>query len=476
MDLSWQPSDEPFRADYADFITRYPAYRRTASLDELRTREFARIDAVGCVYMDYGGAALYSERLVETHGAFLRQAILGNPHSRSLPSESARRLVEEAEDAVLDFFCAGPEYRVLFTNNASHAAKLVGESFPFSNDSVLLLTEDNHNSIVGLSCFARRAGAAVELAPLDPANMRLASNELDAKLRPTSGPSLLAYPAQSNFSGVKHSLEWLVLARARGYLTLLDAAALVSTSRLDLATAGPDFVVLSFYKMFGYPTGIGCLLAREAALAALHRPWFAGGGVVSASPWLGAHRAWDNEVRFEEGTVNYAGLAAIPTGLQLMQRTIDDVQCRVTLLTAWLLHELATLRHGNRRPLVTIHGPSDAESRGGTIAMTLRDPEGSVWSPARIEQLANDAGIAIRAGAHCNPGANEVATGVDREALRCLYQETTTELLETFLWRHERLVRGAVRVSLGMVSNFRDASTFVRFLRDLLDRNASGGP
>ena len=47
---------------------------------------------------------------------------------------------------------------------------------------------------------------------------------------------------------------------------LLDAAAFVPTNRLDLRVVTPDFVAVSFYKMFGYPTGVGCLLIRNATL------------------------------------------------------------------------------------------------------------------------------------------------------------------------------------------------------------------
>ena len=88
-----------------------------------------------------------------------------------------------------------------------------------------------------------------------------------------AGPrGLLAYPAQSNFSGVRHPLAWVAEAKALGWDVLLDAAAFVPTSRLDLRETPADFVSLSFYKMFGYPTGVGCLLARREALAALRRP------------------------------------------------------------------------------------------------------------------------------------------------------------------------------------------------------------
>lgn len=38
-------------------------------------------------------------------------------------------------------------------------------------------------------------------------------------------------------------------------------------------------MAVSFYKMFGYPTGVGALIVKESFLATLKRPWFAGGTV-----------------------------------------------------------------------------------------------------------------------------------------------------------------------------------------------------
>jgi selenocysteine lyase/cysteine desulfurase len=142
-------------------------------------------------------------------------------------------------------------------------------------------------------------------------------------------------------------------------------------------------------------------------------------------------------------------------------------------LTSWLLEELSSLRHLNGNPLVTVHGPVAAIPRGGTVSMTLRDPSGLAWKAERVERLANEMRIAVRAGAHCNPGANEVATGVDRCALGRLYAETSNLPLDDFLWSHERLVHGVVRVSLGAVSDFSDVWRFAEFLRGLLDREAN---
>lgn len=64
-----------------------------------------------------------------------------------------------------------------------------------------------------------------------------------------------------------------------GYSTLLDAAALAPTSVMSLTDVPVDAMAISFYKMFGFPTGVGALIAKESFLAQLHRPWFAGGTV-----------------------------------------------------------------------------------------------------------------------------------------------------------------------------------------------------
>src|SRR5205807_8418562 len=115
-------------------------------------------------------------------------------------------------------------------------------------------------------------------------------------------------PAQSNFSGVQHPLDWIEVAHRYGWDVLLDAASFTPTNRLDLSRWQPDFVVQSFYKMFGYPTGVGCLVARKAALAKLRRPWFAG-GTITVSSIIAANmleRKEEGEVTNEQYTCNTA--------------------------------------------------------------------------------------------------------------------------------------------------------------------------
>ena len=89
---------------------------------------------------------------------------------------------------------------------------------------------------------------------------------------------MIECPSNGEPSGIPKDFDRNV--RAGGWSVLLDAAAFVPTSRLDLRAVQADFVAVSFYKMFGYPTGVGCLLARRKALKKLHRPWFSGGTIT----------------------------------------------------------------------------------------------------------------------------------------------------------------------------------------------------
>ena len=145
---------------------------------------------------------------------------------------------------------------------------------------------------------------------------------------------------------MQHPLEWIERAQARGWDVLLDAAAFTPTNRLDLGRWTPDFVVLSFYKIFGYPTGVGCLLARRRALAKLRRPWFAGGTITVASVQGDKHYLAEGESGFEDGTVDFLALPAVEIGLDHIDAIgMDTIHLRVRCLTGWLLENLLALRH-----------------------------------------------------------------------------------------------------------------------------------
>jgi selenocysteine lyase/cysteine desulfurase len=459
---------------HAAFLAACPAYAGTAVIDELRAREFERLDAFGHVYLDYTGSGLYAASQVRRHSELLLGHVFGNPHSVNPTSIESTRLVEGCRCRVLEFFGADPgEYAVVFTANASHALKLVGESYPFAAGDQLLLTFDNHNSVNGIREFDRAHGARTVYLPMLPPELRVDDAVLDRALDGAvpGGHNLFAFPAQSNFSGVQHPLEWIPRARARGWDVLLDAAAFVPTNRLDLSRWHPDFVALSFYKMFGYPTGVGALLARKQALAKLHRPWFAGGTINVASVQADRFVLAPGAAGFEDGTPDFTNIPAVELGLELLESVgVDLVHERVRSLCGWLIEELLRLCHGNGRPLVRLYGPRTTEGRGGTLAMNFYDASGRVIDHQLVERSAGERCISLRTGCFCNPGAGEMALGLTRREIEACFaagdSRMTYDDLRHCIDPHEA---GAVRVSLGLVSNFADVYAFREYARGLLE-------
>ena len=192
------------------FLIAFPDYASTAALDDLRAAEYARLDAHGHTYLDYTGAGLHAASQVREHArvAVVRtcSATRIRPARRRRPRRAA---VESTRRAVLRWFNATRDYVAVFTQNASAALKLVGESYPFAAGSRLLLTADNHNSVNGIRQFAAARGATVDYAGADVSRAAARSRRRLARLAAgrTTAPRLFAFPAQSNFSGVKHPLD-----------------------------------------------------------------------------------------------------------------------------------------------------------------------------------------------------------------------------------------------------------------------------
>jgi molybdenum cofactor sulfurtransferase len=234
-------------------------------------------------------------------------------------------------------------------------------------------------------------------------------------------------------------------------------------------------VPLSFYKMFGYPTGIGALIVRREALGKLRRPWFAGGTITLASvQGTGWHHLAPGHAGFEDGTVDYLGLPAVQIGLEHLSSVgVDAIHDRVMALTDWVLDAMGSLSHTNGSPMVRVFGPTGTECRGATIAFYLLDPSGTPYDVDRMEELAGRRGISLRTGCFCNPGDGEIAHHI-----------TTDDMAECFVGTSEPvtftecrdIIRDAtgkmpntMRVSLGIASNFADVFSFMSFAESFRD-------
>lgn len=182
-----------------------------------------------------------------------------------------------------------------------------GEEFHLivgDGSSVFCYLEDNHTSVVGMRETVRRHGTRVVCTTAQ--NVKTKGHRLNTTNRPNcvqkqSEVHLFAYPAQSNFSGQKYPLNWIKqlpsgeiyisgLEHLPGqWMVVLDAASHVCTSPLDLTSNPAHFVALSFYKMFGYPTGLGALLVRNDCASFLQKDYYGGGTVLATVSRTGLH-------------------------------------------------------------------------------------------------------------------------------------------------------------------------------------------
>jgi len=270
---------------------------------------------------------------------------------------------------------------------------------------------------------------------------------------------------------VRHPLEWISQAQELGWDVLLDAAAFVPTAFFDLSRWHPDFVCLSFYKMFGYPTGVGALLARRKALRKLHRPWFAGGTIALASVQADCHLPASAPACFEDGTLNFLSIPAVESGLDLLEEVgYDTLGLRTRLLTSWLLEELLALRHANGTPLIRFYGPEDMEARGATLALNFQDIQGQQVDHQDVERRAAARKISLRTGCFCNPGAGELALGISAARMHaCIDESVQAPGCQDARRCLDPRGAGAVRISLGLASNFADVHACLELARDFLD-------
>jgi selenocysteine lyase/cysteine desulfurase len=252
---------------------------------------------------------------------------------------------------------------------------------------------------------------------------------------------------------VKHSLDLIREAQRLGHDVLIDAAGAGVGGGISLREYPAEFLAFSFYKIFGLPTGVGALIARRDALDKLRRPWFAGGTVDFVSIEHDRHQLRAGHGAFEDGTPNFLSLGAVAAGFDFLSRVDRSaIAKRLQSLTARFIERARRLKRSDGAPLIRIYGPASLEGRGATVAFNVLDADGSTIAYQRVEARAGEAGVAIRGGCFCNPGAAERAFDFRRydvaRSLDELRHGFTPERLRTCLGGQAAV--GALRVSMGL--------------------------
>jgi selenocysteine lyase/cysteine desulfurase len=131
------------------------------------------------------------------------------------------------------------------------------------------------------------------------------------------------------------------------------------------------------------------------------------------------------------------------------------------------------LQHSNGKPVIRFYGPLSANRRGGTIAMNFYDATGQFFDHRQIEAEANKVNISLRTGCFCNPGGGEIALGLSQtELVGCFTQPQERLTVDDFRLCIDGKSSGAVRISVGLVTNFADVYRFIQFAKSFIDKTA----
>ena len=364
----------------------------------------------------------------------LSTQLLSNPHSKSPSAISTADQIASVRLRVMRELFGIQDthnWHLVFTTGTTASLKLVGESFDWTTLSKASRGKtgfsyllESHTSAVGIRDLAARAGVASS------------SFTAEDDVAHVGQEGLVVLPLQCNATGKRYADLIKRICRSKGEhaLVMVDAASYLSSSqRLDLsrlsADETPDLVAFSFYKIFGYPTGLGGLLVKASAAPRLSNKTYFGGGTVDS---ILAENRWtkprkDFEARFEDGTVNIHGILAVIKALDYYRQTFGPWDQRgdyVAELRSKLVRAMEGLMHGNGNPVVRLYPGSDAGGDFGPIVnYNILTASGAIVPPQEVDRLASISNIHLRMGRHCNPGFVTSQLGVTPDRLKQEYAD-----------------------------------------------------
>ncbi|KAF8863396.1 PLP-dependent transferase [Acephala macrosclerotiorum] len=451
-----------------------------SNVEAFREAEYPMLQ--DAIYLDHAGTTLYAKSLMEKFATDMISNLYGNPHSASASSQLSTNRIEDIRLKVLRFFNADPEdFDLVFVANATAGIKLVMDAFRESDGGFNYgYHKDSHTSLVGV-----RENASSSRCLDDEVVDQWLSGQQSLVEESHSDVGLFAYPAQSNMDGRRLPLSWSKRVREmsttnRVTYTLLDASAFVSTSALDLsdASTAPDFTVLSFYKIFGFPD-LGALIVRKESGAILQGRKYFGGGTVDVvlcnkEQWH-APKSQTLHDRLEDGTLAIHSILALDAALEVhwkLYGSMDQVARHTTFLARKLFDGLSQLRHGNGEPVCVIHSTSflskyAAQMQGPIVAFNLKNSHGAWISNTEFERLASVRKFHIRSGGLCNPGGVAACLELEPWEMRNNFSAGFRCGAETDIYAGK--VTGVIRASLGSMSTISDVQAFVSFVREFYD-------
>jgi cysteine desulfurase/selenocysteine lyase len=350
-------------------------------------------DGKKLIYLDSGATSQKPLSVIEAESDFYK-------YHNAAVHRGAHQLAEEATDAYegarlkVAQFIGAHEEQIVFTKGATESLNLVayamgnaepGTRFALTSKDKIVVTEmEHHANLIPWQQLATRTGAQLSWFEVTPEG-RLDLSNINSVI--TEDTKVVALTHQSNVLGTINPLQAIVTrAHEVGAVVVLDACQSAPHMPIDVSALGVDFLVFSGHKALG-PTGVGMLWS---SLLNELPPFLYGGSMIesvtmTSATWAPAPR------KFEAGVPNMAQAVGLGAAIDYLSGVgMKNVHDHEVALTKYLIEKLLQI------PDLKIVGPTDFDSRGGTVSFTAGDIH-----PHDLGQYVDSQGVAVRTGHHC---------------------------------------------------------------------------
>ena len=347
--------------------------------------------------------------------------LVGNPSSIHSQGQQARRMLEEAREAVASTLGCDP-IEVVFTSGGTEAINLAVKGMFWARNAerarprILVPGGEHHATLDAVEWLERAEGAKADWLPLDSEG-RVEADAVRSGLAAPDDIALLTFLQVNNEVGTVQPVRSLAaLAAAAGVPVHVDAVAAYGHLPIDFRGFGVDALSVSAHKIGG-PVGIGALvLARTSAVV----PLIHGGG---------------QQRQVRSGTQDVAAAVAFAAAaLAAETERVDEAQ-RLSALRDRLIRGV---REAVPEAVLSGPEPSTGERVASNAHFVFPGAQGD-----SLLFLLDLAGVSVSTGSACQAGIPEPSHVL------------------IAMGRSEQEARGALRFTLGRTSTEADVDALL---------------
>ena len=348
-----------------------------------------------------------------------------NPGRSGHPAAlAAAREVLTCREALAALLGCEDPARIAFAFNCTDALNLAIKGVLRYGDHAIA-TQLEHNSVLRpLSALAARGRISLSIVPPRPDGF-VSPDDIRAAIRKNT--RLIAVTHASNVTGAIQPVAAIgQMARREGVCYLIDGAQALGALPVNVRALGCDLYAFPGHKSLLGPMGTGGLYIRPGLSL---RPLREGGTGTDSESVLQPESLPE---KYESGTLNLPGIAGLGAGCAFVKERVSAIMAHERELTQAVYEGLSAI------PGAEIYSPREEAARAGIVSFNL---EGMTSSDVS-DRLAN-AGIAVRGGLHCAPGAHRFLSTLRRGAVRAsVGYANTFEEVDAFLAAVKRIAKG----------------------------------